>query len=61
MNYLKLKDKNTEELKNILLGFLREKFNIRMQISSGKFKQFHLIKKVRRNIARLKTFLKDKG
>ncbi|WP_343126495.1 50S ribosomal protein L29 [Buchnera aphidicola] len=57
LKFQQLKLKSIEEIKVLLLDFLREKFNLRMRISSGKLKQTHLLRKVRRNIARLKTFL----
>ncbi|WP_343128539.1 50S ribosomal protein L29 [Buchnera aphidicola (Kurisakia onigurumii)] len=49
---------NSLDLKSQLSNFLREKFNLRMQLSSGKLKKTHLIKIVRRNIARVNTLLK---
>ncbi|CUR53313.1 50S ribosomal protein L29 [Buchnera aphidicola] len=57
LKYQTLKNKTISELKILLLDFLRENFNLRMQISSGKLKQTHLLRKVRKNIARLKTFI----
>ncbi|CAL1329133.1 50S ribosomal protein L29 [Candidatus Providencia siddallii] len=56
----KLKEKNKEELNNELFCLLREQFNLRMQTSNGQIKNFHLLKKTRRNIARVKTFLTEK-
>ncbi|CAL4326568.1 50S ribosomal protein L29 [Buchnera aphidicola] len=52
--------KNKKDLKIELLELLREKFNLRMQSVSGKLKQPHLLRKVRRNIAQLKTLLTEK-
>lgn len=53
----RLINKNNIELKILLIGFLKEKLNLRLQLSSGKLKKTHLIKKVKRNIARIKTLL----
>ena len=43
------------ELKDELLALLREQFNFRMQKGAGSAVKPHLIKNVRRNIARVKT------
>ena len=57
MNASELKQKNVEELNAELLNLLREQFNLRMQLSTGQLAQTHLIKNVRRDIARVKTIL----
>lgn len=57
MKASELKDKTVEELKAELLGLLREQFNLRMQQSSGQLAQSHLLREVRRNIARVKTVI----
>ncbi|VFP78315.1 50S ribosomal protein L29 [Buchnera aphidicola (Cinara cuneomaculata)] len=49
-----------QDLKKKLLELLQEQFNIRLQLSSGKLKKTHLIKKVRRKIARIKTILTNR-
>ncbi|VFP83816.1 50S ribosomal protein L29 [Buchnera aphidicola] len=49
-----------QDLKKKLLESLQEQFNIRLQLSSGKLKKTHLIKKVRKKIARIKTLLTDR-
>ncbi|WP_016955067.1 50S ribosomal protein L29 [Catenovulum sp. SX2] len=61
MNANELKDKSVEELKAELLELLREQFNLRMQKSTGQLSQTHLMKQVRRNIARVKTVLNSKA
>jgi large subunit ribosomal protein L29 len=55
-----LKDKSVEELNVELLNLLREQFNLRMQLSTGQLEKPHSIKQVRRDIARVKTVLKQK-
>ncbi|WP_343190257.1 50S ribosomal protein L29 [Buchnera aphidicola (Mollitrichosiphum nigrofasciatum)] len=60
MSIKKLRKKNIVDLNLYLLSILREKFNLRMQLGSGKLKQTHLLKKVRRNIARIKTIISEK-
>ncbi|GGB06907.1 50S ribosomal protein L29 [Agarivorans gilvus] len=56
-----LKEKSVEELKAELLNLLREQFNLRMQASTGQLAQTHLLKNVRRDIARVKTILNQKA
>ncbi|NTS76863.1 50S ribosomal protein L29 [Catenovulum sp. SM1970] len=61
MKASELKEKSVEELKAQLLELLREQFNLRMQLSTGQLAQTHLLKQVRRNIARVKTVLTEKA
>ncbi|ATG75464.1 50S ribosomal protein L29 [Zobellella denitrificans] len=56
-----LREKSVEELNQELLGLLREQFNLRMQASTGQLAQTHNLKKVRRDIARVKTVLNQKA
>ena len=56
-----LRQKGTDELKKELLELTREKFNLRMQGSTGQLSQSHKVKEVRRNIARIKTVLNKKA
>ncbi len=56
----KFRKKNYQDLNIELLQLLREQFNLRMQSVSGKLKQSHLLRKVRRNIAQVKTILTEK-
>ncbi|AKZ65880.1 50S ribosomal protein L29 [Candidatus Palibaumannia cicadellinicola] len=52
-----LRNKNTTELNQELISLLREQFNLRMQAASGQLRQTNLLRKVRNNIARVKTLL----
>jgi large subunit ribosomal protein L29 len=61
MKASELKSKSVEELNTELLGLLREQFNMRMQSATGQLAQTHLMKQVRRNIARVKTILTEKA
>ncbi|PPI86496.1 50S ribosomal protein L29 [Candidatus Pantoea edessiphila] len=61
MEATKLRKKNIKELNTELFSLLREEFNLRMQASSGQLQQTHLLKKVRRNIARVKTLMTEKA
>jgi len=60
MNASELRAKSEAELKEELLGLLREQFNLRMQRASGQMSKGHLMRNVRRNIARIKTVLNEK-
>ncbi|WP_127347087.1 50S ribosomal protein L29 [Pseudidiomarina mangrovi] len=56
-----LKDKTVEQLQEELLGLRREQFNLRMQSATGQLNQTHMLKQVRRDIARVKTVLTQKA
>jgi len=55
-----LKEKSVEELNAELLNLLRKQFELRMQLATGQLAQPHLVKEVRRDIARVKTVLNQK-
>ncbi len=61
MNATEFRAKSLLELKDELKSLLRESFNLRMQHGSGQLAQPHQIKINRRNIARVKTVLKEKA
>lgn len=61
MKASELKGKSVEELNTELLELLREQFNLRMQASTGQLAQSHLLRKVRRDIARVKTVINQKA
>lgn len=61
MKTSELKDKSIEELNVELLSLLREQFNYRMQASTGQLAQTHVLRIVRRNIARVKTIITEKA
>lgn len=56
-----LKKMSAEELQKELIDLQREHFNLRMQLGSGQLARVHLIKEVKRNIARVKTLLTEKA
>ena len=60
MKATELREKSSEELQQELLGLLKDQFNLRMQKSTGQLAQTHLLSKVRRDIARVKTVLNNK-
>lgn len=55
-----LAKKSVEELNTELLSQLEEQFRLRMQKSTGQLEQTHLMKQTRKNIARIKTLLRQK-
>ena len=60
MKAQELRDKSTEALNEQLFELLREQFNLRMQKATGQLSQNHLLKQVRRDIARVKTVINEK-
>ncbi len=60
MKSQELKEKTLTELSEVLQENLREQFVLRMQKGTGQLAQSHLIKEVRRNIARIKTITREK-
>ena len=61
MKAQELREKTVEELNSELLAQLQEQFKLRMQASTGQLTQNHLVKQVRRDIARIKTLLAEKA
>ncbi len=55
-----LREKTMSDLKGELEGLLREQFNLRMQKGTGQLSRPDQVKKVRRNIARVKTVMNQK-
>ena len=60
MNASELRDKSVEELQQQLGELSKDQFNYRMQKSTGQLGQSHLLKTVRRDIARIKTIISEK-
>ena len=61
MKATELKEKSVEELNAELINLLREQFNLRMQHTTGQLEKTDRRRKVRRNIARVKTILTQKA
>lgn len=59
-NASELNTKSVEELNTELSGLFREQFNLRMQRGSGQDVKPHNFKRVRRQIARIKTIIHQK-
>ena len=50
-----------DELKSELLRLRKEHFSLRMQRASGQLGQPHLVQETRRDIARVKTIMREKA
>jgi len=59
MDAKELRKKKPEELDALLLELTREKFNLRMQKGSGQLSKPSEVKRVRHDIARIKTILTE--
>jgi len=60
MNMEELREKSVEDLQDQLQSLHKDQFNYRMQNSAGQLGQVHLIKSVRKDIARVKTIITEK-
>lgn len=54
-----LRTKTADELKNSLMDLRKERFNLRFQKASGQLENTARARQVRRDIARVKTILRD--
>ena len=59
MKAVDLKGKTTDELSGSLLELRKERFNLRFQKASGQLDNTARVRQVRRDIARIKTMLRD--
>ena len=59
MNAQELREKNKDQLQGELKELLRQQFNLRMQKGMGETPKTHLIRQVRRDIARVKTIMNE--
>ena len=60
MAVAELREKEESELYDELLKLRKEQFALRMQEASGQLGQFHLLREVRKEIARVKTIIVEK-
>jgi len=56
-----LREKSAQQLNEQLRGLLRDQCNLRMQKATGQLGQSHLLSQVKRDIARVKTVLKQQA
>lgn len=59
MNTAELRTKNMDELRKELKELLRAQFSLRMQLSTQQTNKTHEIRKVRRDIARVRTVMQQ--
>jgi large subunit ribosomal protein L29 len=55
-----IRAKSADELKTSLLDLRKEAFNLRFQAASGQLENTARMRQVRRDIARVKTILREK-
>ena len=56
-----LRAKNGEELQKELEGLLRAQFGLRMQVATQQLSNTSQLKKVKRDIARVRTIIREKA
>ena len=56
-----LRGKSNEELQKELEGLLRAQFGLRMQVATQQLSNTSQLKKVRRDIARVRTIMREKA
>lgn len=61
MKMLELKDKSQSQLEADLVDLLKTQFGLRMQHATGQLNKNSELRRVRRDIARIKTKLAEKG
>ncbi|NEZ05240.1 50S ribosomal protein L29 [Wenzhouxiangella sp. XN201] len=60
MKASELRDKNASELNGMLLDLRKEQFSLRMQHGTGQLGSPHELRRIRKEIARVKTVLNQK-
>jgi large subunit ribosomal protein L29 len=61
MKSSELRGKNADDLKKELESLLRAQFGLRMQLATQQLGNTSQLKKVRRDIARVRTIMKEKS
>ena len=61
MKPAELRGKSGEELQKELEGLLRAQFGLRMQLATQQLSNTSQLKKVKRDIARVRTIMKEKA
>jgi large subunit ribosomal protein L29 len=61
MKAAELREKSADELKTELEGLLRAQFGLRMQLATQQLSNTSQLKKVKRDIARVRTVMKEKA
>ena len=55
-----LRERTVDELREEVVRLRKEQFNLRMQRASEQLPQTHLVTETRRDIARVKTLIREK-
>lgn len=61
MKATEMREKSADDLNADLLKLRESQFKLRMQKATGQLAQNHLLKQARRDIARVKTVLREKA
>ena len=61
MDIQEIRNRSESELRSELSELLQEQFNLRMQKGTGQLAQANALRRVRRDIARVKTVLGEKN
>ncbi len=61
MKAAELREKKGEELQKELEGLLRAQFGLRMQLATQQLSNISQLKKVKRDIARVRTVMREKA
>jgi large subunit ribosomal protein L29 len=61
MNIDEVRRMSADQLSDELLSLKKEQFNLRFQAATGQLEKSHRVQEVRRDIARIKTVLRDKA
>lgn len=61
MKIKEIRDLGVDELKEKEKGFVEELFRLRIRFATGQLESPAVIKKVRRDVARVKTVLRERG
>ncbi len=56
-----LKGKSADELKKMIMDKRKEQFNLRFQLSGGQLEDASKMRKIRRDIARIKTAMNQQS
>lgn len=59
--FRELREKTVDELREEVVRLRKEQFNLRMQRASEQLPQTHLVTETRRDIARVKTLIREKA
>lgn len=55
-----VRSKSEDQLKDELAALKKEQFNLRFQVATNQLEKTHRVREVRRNIAQIRTVLREK-